>query len=206
MSSFKEKIPSVLTKTVLSCLCVFIVSGTAFAKQESFKLPSADIKKLCLLLAEDGRQEPFYEVLEKAKDTPVEDCKLCKKFFKAFGSRCKPKKNKHKKKNENDVVEEAPTRHTEPSTELIHEVSLIFREVEMSFDALDDDERLKVVSALLGHIRLATSFSPDEKLYFSILANFIESPFEKRFRFQQFRNRRKKYEVRIGEAIKVFED
>jgi hypothetical protein len=191
-----------LLLTLLVNLHLFL-PGYLSAAPKKIKIGSSDIKHICRLIAADHRQITFFRILKDGEAKASAGCASCKVFFKAMSSRCKPKKER-KVKKVRETKHVAPVVAIDPSTELLNVLSRVFISLETEFERIDD-ERLQVIQIFVGLLRLNPSFTEDEKVYFKTLVSFIEAPFLHRMKFQKFRNRKQKLEIRVGEALKVFE-
>lgn len=144
-------------------------------------------RKLCVYVAQDGRQEALYKVLEghQGKDP---NCGACRPLFTLFSTVCKPDKvvkqrpaASQRVPKVEDGASPVPTPtlpiaypQREPNIRVIETVSSVFpRIAERNFG---QEATAKALRKFLAVLRKAEGCTPGERDYLLSLAQFMESP------------------------------
>ncbi|RMD87721.1 MAG: hypothetical protein D6808_00945 [Candidatus Dadabacteria bacterium] len=170
-----------------------------FRRERVEQLKIRDVKKLLSLIKEDGRIDKLALIFRRLFKLRQNECSTCKSFFNKFYSLSKEyikkgsdkaslSSNKKQEKKTEDTSTDTthttrnnskgndatPNKEREPSIEVILMVQKIFLRLALSSQA---QKLVEPVDYLLEELRDPKFKTAGEKEYFSILAEYIEAPF-----------------------------
>lgn len=124
---------------------------------------------VCTELRSDGRSQKLYDISASAADVKEDDCMACRPLLKSFAVACKPTGSRKSK----TLTPIPPQR--EPRAAALVTVS------KLAETLVQDDatikETLKAAEKFVQLISVKEGFTPGERDYFAILAEYFDRPF-----------------------------